>query len=99
MRGGLRAGLLVCVHMGLAAWAVLFLVSLSVKDGGAAAGFLGTGNIAFLFVNIPLSVITLILVKKGRIGRRCMALSVVLAVTNMLIGAAAWMILVLFLLK
>lgn len=98
MKRDLGTQLLVGIHMLLTVWALLFACSLFLADSGTSADILAVGNIVFLFLDIPLSVWTLILRKKGRIRKSSSAIAAVLAVTNTVIGIGAWYFLIRFLL-
>lgn len=78
------------VHGVLFWWAVLFIISLFIPDGGKTASALATGNMLFLFVNIPLSAFSLILKAKGMFDIGYENVVGKLSVINIIVGAVAW---------
>ena len=98
-----KADFLLFIHIVLAIWAVLFCLYMCVVDTAWLIGFpgrdlllkiLATFNFFGVFVNIPLSVVTLVLKAKGRISKRFGTPVVLLAVFNMAIGIAVWVFVV-----
>ncbi len=89
--------ILVYVHAGLLLWTLLFVVSLFIPDGGKTAGVLAIGNALLLFINIPLGILTLILKAKDRFDMDYENSAVVLSIINIIIGAVAWVFVVLLL--
>lgn len=88
----------VYAHIGLLLWAFLFIVSLFIPDGGKAAGVLAVGNILFLFVNIPLSIFSLLFKVKDRVSIEYETPVVMLSILNIIVGIIAWFF-VLFLMQ
>ena len=80
----------VYVHTGLFLWALLFIVSLFIPDGGKTAGVLAVGNVLFLFVNIPFSIFSLIWKVKDRVSKEYETPVVVLSVVNIIVGIITW---------
>ena len=85
-----KLNFLVYVHGGLLLWAVLFVLSLFMPDGGKTASRLAFGNALFLFVNIPLGILCLIFSRKNRFDAHYKVPAMVLSMINMLIGLVAW---------
>ena len=88
---------LVYVHSGLLLWVLLFVVSLFIPDGGKTASVLAIGNALFLFINIPLSIFSLILKAKNLFDIDYEGPATVLSIINLIIGIVAWFFVVLFL--
>ena len=88
---------LVYVHGALLLWAVLFIVSLFIPDGGKTASVLAIGNALFLFVNIPLAVFSLILKAKDCFSIDHEGPTVVLSIANIIVGVLAWLFVVMLL--
>ncbi len=82
---------LVYVHSGLLLWALLFVVSLFIPDGGKTASVLAIGNALFLFVNIPLAVFSFILKAKDRFSIEYESPVVVMSILNTIIGIVMWL--------
>lgn len=78
------------IHSGLLLWALLFLVSLLIPDGGKIAGVLAIGNVLLLFVNIPLGVFSLILKAKDHFSMDYEKPVCILSIINIIIGVVAW---------
>lgn len=89
---------LIYPHAILLVWAAVFLQSLTMGSG-RLAGILAKGIIAFLLINIPLGVFSLICVYKKRVGKRTVPALTTLSVLNILNGIAAWCSLILLLKK
>lgn len=89
---------LICPHAILLVWAAVFALSLAMGRGHLA-GILAKGNFAFLLINIPLGVFSLICVYQKRIGKRTAPGLTALSGLNILIGIAAWCSLILLLKK
>lgn len=89
---------LIYPHAILLVWAAVFLQSLTMGSG-RLAGILAKGIIAFLLINIPLGVFSLICVYKKRVGKRTVPALTTLSVLNILNGIAAWCALILLLKK
>ena len=98
-----KADFLLFIHIVLAIWAVLFCLYMCVVDTAWMIDFpgrdlllsiLATVNFFGEFVNIPLSVVTLVLKAKGRISKRFGTPVVLLSVFNMAIGIAVWVFVV-----
>ena len=85
-----KLNFLVYVHGALLLWAALFVISLSMSDGGQTASRLAFGNLLFLFVNIPLGILCLIFSQKNRFDAHYKVPAIVLSMINMLIGSVAW---------
>ncbi len=90
---------LLYTHIFLLLWAVLFLLSLFLADGGTVASMLAPGNFAFLFVNIPLAVLSVYHALKGHLGKPHIVPVLMLSLLNTLIGIAAWIFVVMLMLK
>lgn len=88
---------LVYVHGGLLLWVLLFVVSLFIPDGGKTAGVLAIGNAMILFINIPLSISSLILKAKNLFDIDYEGSATVLSIINLIIGIVAWLFVVLLL--
>ena len=86
---------LVYVHAALLLWALLFVVSIFIPDGGKIASVLAIGNALFLFVNIPLAVFSFILRVKDRFSTEYERSVVVLSILNTIIGIVLWIFVVL----
>ena len=75
-------------------WAILFTYSLYFADGTKIGmtlfGILAWGNLAGLFLAIPLSVVCLIARAKGRFSKKASAAVVPLSFLNILVGIANW---------
>ena len=82
--------LLFIPHTILLLWAILFLGSLHLSDGGKTAGILATGNYFFLFVNIPFSIFSIILKAKGCFSKKWGIYILVFSILNILVGIAGW---------
>ncbi len=85
--------MLVYVHGILLLWALLFIGSLTLHDGGRTAGVLAPGNALFLFVNIPLAVFSFVLKRKKCFDKSYETPIVVLSRLNAMVGIAAWIFL------
>lgn len=83
------------VHGALLLWFVLFVISLSIPDGGKTASVLAIGNALFLFINIPLVVFSFVLKAKDRFGTGYERPIAVLSVLNALVGILAWIFVIL----
>ena len=90
---------LVYIHSILLLWIISFVASLSLGDGGKTAGTLAIGNALFLFVNIPLSIFSLVLCKKDRFSKCYKTPAVGLSVVNMLVSIAFWIFVLLLMQK
>ena len=84
-------------HVVLLVWAMLFLISLFMSDGGKTAGVLAIGNFLFLFVNIPFALFSLALKVKGCFSKKHDTPIVVLSFLNIVVGIIAWLLAVLLL--
>ena len=85
----------VYLHGILLLWAVLFLICLSIPALRGMLDFLGWGNLLFLFVNIPFSLVSLVLKAKGRFSRKYGIPIVVLSLLNTVVGIMVWWFVVL----
>lgn len=81
---------LLILHILLILWALLFFSSLDLADGGRLAGSLAWGNLAGLFLSIPLAVVSLIGRAKGRFSQKGSILVVPLSILTFLAGAVTW---------
>lgn len=88
---------LLYVHRVLFFWFVLFVISLSIPDGGITAGVLAIGNPLFLLINIPLAVLSFVLKAKNRFSTDCERPIVVLSTVNAIVGILAWIFVILLL--
>ena len=84
---------LLYIHGVLLLWVVLFIASLFIDDGGQIASILAVGNALFLFVNIPLSILCLVLNKKNYFHHH-KAFAIILSAINMLISIIMWIFVV-----
>lgn len=91
--------ILVYLHASLLLWAMLFVNSLHIPDGGKTAGVLSVGNILFLLVNIPLAIFSFVLNAKGFFSKAYRGPIVVLSIMNAIIGIIAWLFIILLLQK
>ena len=89
--------IIVYLHTILLLWALLFIGSLYIPDGGRTASALAIGNALFMFVNIPFAVVSLVLKAKGYFSVEYEKPIVVLSILNIIIGAIAWYVVVLLL--
>ena len=75
-------------------WAILFVSILEFADGTKIGvtliGGLAWGNIAGLFLSIPLSAVSLIAKAKGRFSEKASAAVLPLSILNILVGIADW---------
>ena len=85
---------LVYVHGALLLWALLFVFSLFIPDGGKTASVLAVGNALFLFANIPLAVLSFILNARDRFSIACKTPIVVLSILNIIVGILMWLFVV-----
>jgi len=69
-------------------WFLLFYLSLF--GSGRIAAVLAIGNVMFLFGNIPLSLLSLVLIFRGRFSRRYNIPIAVLSILNTLVSIAVW---------
>ena len=76
------------VHAVLLVWFLLFFGSLHISPYLAAA--LAIGNALFMFVNIPLSLLSFVLMAKGRFSRKYNIPIAVLSVLNTGVSIAVW---------
>ncbi|MBR4864092.1 MAG: hypothetical protein IKU07_05895 [Oscillospiraceae bacterium] len=90
---------LVYVHSVLLLWVILFCCCVIVPVPAAFGWFMGIGMCLFLFVNIPLGVFSFILKAKLCFDIDYEGPISVLAVTNMLVGVAAWFFYIMLLLS
>ena len=81
---------LLILHILLILWALLFFSSLDLADGGRLAGSLAWGNLAGLFLSIPLAVVSLIGRAKRRFSQKACVAVIPLSVLTFLVGAATW---------
>ena len=81
---------LLILHVLLILWALLFFPSLDRADGGRLAASLAWGNLAGLFLSIPLAVVSLIGRAKGRFSQKVSVAILPLSVLTFLVGAATW---------
>lgn len=86
----MKRNILFYVHAILLLWAIMFVGSLFISDGGKIAGTLAIGNALFLFVNIPLSVASFVLKAKNFFGQKYAGVMAVLSILNTVVGVAAW---------
>ena len=84
---------LLILHVLLILWALLFFPSLDRADGGRLAASLAWGNLAGLFLSIPLSIVSLIGRAKGRFSQKVSVAILPLSVLTFLVGAATWALL------
>ena len=84
-------------HILIVLWALLFVCAGLIPGGGRMAGALAPGNIAGLFVCIPLAVVSLIARARGRFGEKASVPILVLSVLNICIGAAVWVFFIMLL--
>ena len=77
-------------HILIILWALLFFPSLLLHDGGKIAGALAGGNLAGLFISIPLAVISLIARAKKRFSEKASGAVLVLSILCICVGIAAW---------
>ncbi len=75
------------VHIFLFLWAVAFLVSILCDK---TTFILSIGNAAFLFFNIPFSIVSYILIAKGRLNKTHSVLTLVFSILNIAVSIAAW---------
>ena len=87
--------IIVYVHAALLLWALLFVGSLLIPDGGKTASVLAIGNVLFLFVNIPLSAVSFLLKAKDCHSIKYEKTIVVLSILNTITGIIAWLSVVL----
>lgn len=85
-----NADFIIYIHSFLFLWAVAFLACLQFYQLRNALSVIAFGNIAFLFFNIPFSVISFVLKIKGFISIKYAKSLVVLSIVNILVGIAAW---------
>ena len=76
------------IHAFFFLWFAAFF--LSIFGSGKLAGMLAPGFILFLFVNIPFSVLTIVLKIKQIFSKQFKIPILVLAILNFLVGIAAW---------
>lgn len=80
--------ILVYVHAALLLWAVLFICGLLVFS---KTNFVfAFGNFFFLFVNIPLAILSFVLMSKDYIDIKYKVPTAVLSVLNIIVGISAW---------
>lgn len=91
MKKAKNADFIIYIHSFLLLWAVAFLVCLQSYYLRNALSVLAFGNIAFLFFNIPFSIISFVLNAKGFISKKYAKPLAVASVLNILVGIAAWM--------
>lgn len=89
---------LLYVHAVLLLWALLFLCSALLLDDGRIVSIFATGTPLFLFVDIPFSIFSFVLNRKGFFRATYQKPITVLSVLNTLVGITAW-ILVIWLLQ
>lgn len=92
-----KLNFIVYPHAVLFLWAVLFIISLQLSDGGEIASVLAFGNPLFLFVNIPFSLFSLILKAKSCFSKKYGVPIVVLSILNIIVGIMAWSFVVILL--
>ena len=81
---------LVYVHGFLLLWALVFNIHIASNCHGALMRILPFGIIFFLFVNIPLAVLSFVLIGKGRFTNGYKWSVGVLSVLNSAVGIFAW---------
>ena len=79
----------------LLGWAVLFSLCIWIPGLGGLAALLALGHIAFLFLNIPLAFLCLILQAKSRFRKSLTVPMVVLSFLNMLVSILDWVFFIL----
>ncbi len=84
----------VYVHVILFLFACAFLIGLSLNNDVLISIF-SKAMIAFWLINIPLGIISLVAVAKGRAKKSLSVPLSVLSVLNILVGLAAWVFLIL----
>ena len=84
----------VYVHVVLFLCACAFLIGLSLNNDVIISIF-SKAMIAFWLINIPLGIISLVAVAKGRAKKSLSVPLSVLSVLNILVGLAAWVFLIL----
>lgn len=88
---------LLYVHGALLLWFVLFVISLFIPDGGKTASVLAIGNALFIFINIPLVVLSFVLKAKDCLGTDYESPIAVLSILNAIVGILAWIFVILLL--
>ncbi len=78
------------VHILIILWALIFFSSLFLSDSGKMAGTLAPGNIAGLFISIPLAVISLAARAKKRFSEKASGAVLVLSILCICVGVATW---------
>ena len=86
------------VHLVLFLCACVFLIGLFLKEAVLVSIF-SKAMIAFLLLNIPLGIISLVSAAKGRVKQNRVVSLSVFSIVNILVGVAAWIFLVLLLKK
>ena len=81
---------LLYVHGALLLWFVFFVISLFIPDGGKTASVLAMGSVLFLFINIPLVVLSFVLKAKDCFGTDYKRPIAVLSILNAIVGILAW---------
>lgn len=76
------------LHTGLLLWFVLFFGSLHISPYLAAV--LAIGNALFMFVNIPLSLFSVLLMAKGRFSKQYNIPIAILSILNTGVSIAVW---------
>ena len=86
------------VHVILFLFACAFLIGLFLKEAALVSIF-SKAMIAFLLLNIPLGIISLVSVAKGRVKQNRVVSLSVFSIVSILVGVAAWIFLVLLMKK
>lgn len=72
-------------------WAIPFLFSFLIIESDKPADALAIGNVAGLFISIPLAIISFAARANGRISDQYAGVALVFSVLNILIGIADWL--------
>lgn len=89
--------IMIYLHAALLIWALLFLGSLIIPDGGKTASVFAVGNFLLLFVNIPFAALTLVLQAKNYFSTPYKVPAVVLSILNIVVGVISWLWVILLL--
>ena len=86
------------VHLVLFLCACVFLIGLFLKEAALVSIF-SKAMIAFLLLNVPLGIISLVSVAKGRVKQNRVVSLSVFSIVNILVGVVSWIFLVLLMKK
>lgn len=75
-------------------WAVFFVASI-ILSWGHTAGIISIGQVLFLFINIPLAILSFVFIAKKRVSKKIIVPLIIFAVLNIIFSIADWIFVIL----